>query len=124
MQEDFEKIASLCRHGNYKELEEVVNNQQEYNFTHMINACTESTSGNTLLHISAQNGHKRVAKLLLRNGAEINSQNFHGQTVLHFAFAYGFTDLGEYLVSKGADDSVLNKSGMTCYEGLNLDAIP
>lgn len=123
MQEDFEKVASLCRHGNYNQLEEIINYNAECNFTHMINACTDITSGNTLLHISAQNGHKRVAKLLLRNGAAINTQNSHGQTVLHFAFAYNFTDLGEYLVSKGADDSLLNESGLTCYEGLNPDAI-
>ena len=96
----------------------------DFRFSDMVMSGTESTSGNTLLHISAQNGHKRVAKLLLRNGADLNSQNNNGQTVLHFAFAYGFEDLGNYFISKGADDSVLNKGGLTCYEGLKPDSIP
>jgi hypothetical protein len=37
---------------------------------------------------------------------------------LHFAFGYGYTEAGEYLVKKGADDSIRNKDGLTCYEGL------
>ena len=123
MQVDFEKLVSLCRHGYYNELQSAVDNM-EYNFTHAVNSCSEMSSGNTLLHISAQNGHKRVVKLLLRSGADINAQNNQGQTVLHFAFAFGFNELGEYMISKGADDSILNKSGLTCYEGLSLNDIP
>lgn len=75
-------------------------------------------AGNTLLNISAQNGHKSIIKMLLRRGASLNTQNHKGQTPLHFCFTYGFTDLGNYLVSKGADDTVQNFAGLTCYEGL------
>ena len=30
-----------------------------------------------------------------------------------------YGDLGDYLISKGASDTVVNKQGLTCYEGLD-----
>jgi ankyrin repeat protein len=77
----------------------------------------------TLLHVAAQNGNRRIAKLCLRRGAAVNTQTFNGQTALHYAFGYGFEALGEYLISKGADDSITNKQGLTCYEGLSADEL-
>lgn len=80
-------------------------------------------NGNTLLIIAAQQGSKRIVKFLLRRGADINAQNLLGNTALHFCFQYSFNDLAEYLISKGANDSLLNKDGLTCYEGLNADLV-
>jgi ankyrin repeat protein len=74
--------------------------------------------GNSLLHIVCQNGNRRLVKLCMRRGADLNIRNLNGQTPLHFAFGYGYTELGEYLVQKGADDSICNKDGLTPYEGL------
>lgn len=50
--------------------------------------------GNTALIVAAQNGLKRLIKLLLRRGATINTANHSGNTPLHFAFMYGFESLG------------------------------
>ena len=72
---------------------------------------------------AAQNGNKRIAKLCLRRGANVNLPNNTGQTVLHYAYAYGFEDLAEYLKSKGADDRPKNADGLTCYEGLSMEEI-
>ncbi|KAK1930927.1 OTU domain-containing protein 5-A [Phytophthora citrophthora] len=70
--------------------------------------------GNSLLSIACQNGLKRIVKLALRRGANINSQNNRGNTALHFCFAYGYGDsLGAYLISKGADTTLENDDGMT-----------
>ncbi|KUF90950.1 Histone-lysine N-methyltransferase [Phytophthora nicotianae] len=75
--------------------------------------------GNTLLTIACQNGLKRITKLALRRGANINSQNNRGNTALHFCFAYGYGDsLGAYLISKGADTTIENDDGMVCYYGI------
>ena len=79
--------------------------------------------GNTLLILAAQQGSKRMCKFLLRRGANINSQSLTGNTALHYCYAYGQHDLGVYLKQKGADDSILNQSGLTCYEGLDISAI-
>ncbi|CEG48109.1 Ca2-permeable cation channel OSM-9 and related channels (OTRPC family) [Plasmopara halstedii] len=43
--------------------------------------------GNTPLHYAAEGGHLTLCKLLLANGANINSQNKAGETPLHFAIA-------------------------------------
>ena len=77
--------------------------------------------GNTLVHIAAQQGLKKMCKFLLRRGAEINAVNLQGNTILHYAFYYGFEELGQYLITKGADDSLTNKDGLTCFEGLSSE---
>ncbi len=61
-------------------------------------------------------GKKRVAKMVLRLGADINAQNKRGHTCLHYCFAYNYEELGEYLISKGADETILNELGATCRE--------
>ena len=73
--------------------------------------------GNTLLSIACQNGLKRMAKLVLRRGADINAQNYKGNTPLHFCYTYGYGEtLGAYLASKGADTTLRNHDGMTCHD--------
>ena len=83
----------------------------------------QDNAGNGLLAIACQNGNKRIAKLCLRRGANINQQNLAGQTCLHYCFSYGFEELAEYLMDKGANDSLLNAEGLTCYEGLTQEAV-
>jgi hypothetical protein len=114
----FEELASYVRHSKYREIEELMNSPD---FTMPVDF--QDDTGNTLLLIAAQNGVKRIAKLLLRRGASINKQNMAGQTVLHYAQGYGFMDLFEYFMSKGADDSIKNADGLTCYEGLDLEDV-
>jgi hypothetical protein len=116
--EDFKKVCSLCRHNKFGEVEDMMNHPDW-----SLGMDYQDDAGNTLLHIAAQNGNKRMVKLCLRRGAMLNTQNLNGQTPLHFAFAYGYTDVGEYLVGKGADDSVRNKDGLTCYEGLDAEEV-
>ena len=56
---------------------------------------TTQGQGNTLLLVAGQNGLKRISKMLLRFGANVNAQNERGQTALHFCFSYGFLELAE-----------------------------
>ena len=114
MARDFAKLTSLARHGKFSDVEDMLN-QPDWN----VPIDYSDERGNTLLHIAAQNGSRRIAKLCIRRGAVLNAQNLNGQTCLHFAFGYGFNDLGEYLVSKGCNDAILNKDKLTCYEGLD-----
>jgi len=79
--------------------------------------------GNTLILIACQQGNKRMAKFLLRRGAQINQQNLLGNTVLHYCHAYNNNSLFDYMKSKGADDSITNADGCTAYEGLKKDDV-
>ena len=48
---------------------------------------------------------------LLKNKADINFVNEHGNTPLHYACFWGFSAIGEDLVNFGAYVSVANKYG-------------
>jgi hypothetical protein len=96
--------------------------------------------------VAAQNGHKSIAKLALRFGANINTQNYKGNTALHYCYAFGYVALAgtttttttlarparlltsrrvmnglctEYLISKGANPRIINNFGLTCTQGLD-----
>ena len=108
---DFSHIRSLVRHSK---IDEVRNLLEHPDWNLPIDF--EDENGTTLLHIAAQNGSKRLAKLLLRCGANVNAQTHNGCSPLHFAFGFGYSNLGEYLISIGADDALVNIEGLTCYE--------
>ena len=103
-------IFSYARHGHFKELEKL--------FLEGINPDSKDKFGNTLLIISAQNNNKRILKLCLRYGGQINMQNLMGNTALHFAKEYGYEDIFEYLIKKGADPNIKNLRGIPAFNGL------
>jgi ankyrin repeat protein len=87
---------------------------------------TRDKYGNTLLLLACQQGgvSKRLCKLFLRRGADINAQNYMGNTALHYLMTYNQSPaLAEYMIQRGADDSLLNFDGMTCYEGLSKEDV-
>ncbi len=78
--------------------------------------------GNTLLHIAAQNGNLRIAKLLIDKGANPNHQNNQGQTPGHFAVAYQFYEFASWLFDEdggNGNDLITNIWGLGPYDGLN-----
>ena len=103
-------IFSYARHGHYKELEKL--------FLEGINPDSKDKFGNTLLIISAQNNNKRILKICLRYGAQINMQNIMGNTALHFAKEYGYDDIFNYLIKKGANPEIKNLRGVPARCGL------
>ena len=109
---DVTDIFSVCRHNKVHRVNELLDQGLPVNVS-------DPGHGNTLLIIAAQNGLKKMAKAVLRRGADINKVNHQGNTPLHFCFEYGYGDtLGAYLISKGADTSILNYDGYSCYDGL------
>jgi len=111
---------SRARHGKGRELATLLGGG-------VVNPRARDAAGNTLLHTAAQNNSRTACKAVLRatdfastppTSEVLNAQNSGGQTALHFAFAYGYHALGEYLLSLGADETLLNGSGLCCYEGL------
>lgn len=103
-------IFSYARHGHYENLEKL--------FLMGINPDSKDIHGNTLLIIAVQNNNKRILKLCLRYGAQINMQNLMGNTALHFAKEYGYNNIYEYLIQKGADPKIKNLRGIEAQYGL------
>lgn len=109
-EEELTNLWAKIRNNRYHQVEEL--------FSSGVPAAVKDENGNTALHISCQNGSKRMVKVCLRWGANINSTNKQGQTPLHFCFAYNYDKVAAYLISKGADDTKLNHFGYSCYDGL------
>ena len=112
-------IFSFARHGRVEEIERLLNRG--------VPVDVRDEFGNTLLIIACQQGNKRVAKSVLRRGANINARNTKGNTPLHYCFHFGYVSgsvlpccfvsrrssppcavwsvqgdsLGQYLISKG-----------------------
>uniref|UniRef100_A0A7S4L0K1 Uncharacterized protein n=1 Tax=Guillardia theta TaxID=55529 RepID=A0A7S4L0K1_GUITH len=108
--DDLKTLFSRARHGRYKEVEALLDSG--------LSPDLRDEFGNTVLIIAAQNGNKRITKICLRRGANINAQNFRGQTSLHYCYAFGYMELGSYLESKGANPKIRNEFGLDCYEGI------
>lgn len=66
-----------------------------------------STGGRTPLHLAAEYGHKEIASLLLRKGAQADSGNWSDKTALHYAAEKGHIKIIELLLSKGANVNAL-----------------
>jgi hypothetical protein len=94
---EFAALCSLVRHGRYRDLEDTLNNPD---WTLPIDYVDES--GNTLLMVACQNGNRRIVKLCLRRGSQINKQNLNGNSCLHFAFGYGFGKFAFLMTSKAS----------------------
>jgi ankyrin repeat protein len=109
--EDVKEIFQSTRHGRASEVTQLLEKGVPVN--------VKDKFGNTILAVACQNGLKKLAKIALRRGADINSKNYKGNTPLHFCYTYGYGDtLGTYLISKGADPDIRNHSGHVCYDGL------
>ena len=72
----------------------------------------------TPLHLACKAGHKKLVQLLIRSGAEVNSQDQNSDSPLHIASRHGRSDLVSWLLTKQADPTLKNKNGLTaCEEG-------
>ena len=110
-EQDVEDIFSYARHGRCADIERLLDRGIPIN--------VRDHFGNTMLTIACQNGNKRVAKCVLRRGADINAKNQKGNTPLHYCFHYGYGDtLGQYLISKGADSAARNNTGKPTWDGI------
>jgi ankyrin repeat protein len=109
--EHVQDIFSLARHNRIREVTALLDRG--------IPVDIQDKFGNTILIVASQNGLKRMAKLALRRGCDIDARNLKGNTALHFCHAYGYgAGLGAYLVDKGADESARNLAGFLPHEGL------
>lgn len=103
-------IFSYARHNKFAEIETL--------FIEGLNPDSKDQNGNTILIIAAQNDNKRIVKLALRYGAQINMQNSMGNTALHFASEYKYINISNYLIQKGADPNLTNLRGIKAKDGI------
>jgi hypothetical protein len=111
MDRSYTVLFSFVRHNRYEAVESMLAQDGEL-------LQVKDDAGNGLLHIAAQNNHRRIGKLLLKLRSDVDAKNARGNTPLHYAYAYGYSQLAEFLVTVGADESVQNVAGLVPSEGL------
>jgi hypothetical protein len=71
--------------------------------------------GNTPLILATIVGWRKAIKILIRNGSDLNCQNYKGNTCCHYAFILpNYTDIQRYFYRKKADLTILNEKNFTC----------
>jgi ankyrin repeat protein len=60
-----------------------------------VNAC--DSEGMTALHFASKNGHIKIVKRLLANGAEVNAENNYGFTPIALAAKECYVDVAKAL---------------------------
>ncbi len=68
---------------------------------------------NRALLVSALIGHQEIAKILLDNGAEVDTRADDGRTPLMLAAGKGDNDFVAFLLKAGADPTLTDKTGAT-----------
>lgn len=80
---------------------------------------SDPKTGNTTMHIAAQNGHISLVQHLLENKANVNAQNLKGNTPLHMSVEYDMYKMTRLLRIGGAKDNIVNKEGSRAIFGLS-----
>jgi len=66
-----------------------------------------------LLHLASRNGHEKIVKLLLDNGANIEATNHDTETALHVAVGKTYKGVVTLLLAYGANTEAKNMRGKT-----------
>jgi ankyrin repeat protein len=73
----------------------------------------DANSQRRALQLAAQNGFKAVAEILIANKTDVNAPGADGNTALHSAADFGRAALVELLLANGAKANITNEAGIT-----------
>ncbi|KAM9320854.1 receptor-interacting serine/threonine-protein kinase 4 [Gastrophryne carolinensis] len=80
------------------------------------NLNAQTSDGRTPLHLAAQRGHYRVARILVELGCNVNIPNAQLKTPLHIAAETGHTSTARLLIHHGANLEALTMEGYTALD--------
>lgn len=88
-------------HGYSKIVDLLLENGAGINL--LASSTTDETGGVTPVYLAAEGGHLKIARKLVRAGADINTQRSDGVSPLTSATVHGRDDMAIYLIKSGAD---------------------
>jgi ankyrin repeat protein len=83
--------------------------------------CLDEKTGNTPIHIAAQNGFLAIVQMLIDHKCNLNVKNKKGNTAMHMAIAYDYFETVDALLQNGADPTITNDAGFEASRGLEND---
>ena len=107
-----EKLAQAISKNQPDAIRELLNRRQQRG---RVNEQQPST-GSTPLSNAALYGHKDIAEILIRRGADVNGTNRDGNTPLHVAAFLCRADIVKLLLEKGASPTKDNRRGESAIE--------
>jgi len=69
--------------------------------------------GETLLMVSAREGHEEIVKTLVPKGADVNAKSKKGHSAMTYSSRYGHLSIVQYLLNHGAEVNIANNNGWT-----------
>jgi hypothetical protein len=115
-------IFKQIRHGRVHETAALLSSERDACESNCESKNARDKFGNAPLIVAAQNNRKRIMKLLVKSGVDLNSWNLEGNTALHYAYAYGHWEVAEYLTRRGADENARNNKGEAPIDAVRGDA--
>lgn len=94
---------SAVRHNQFEALEKLLRD-----FPSLVDAVDQTNKGNSLLHVACSNGYARIAKLLIRFGANVDLANGDGNSPLHLSYQYGRNSIVSILIAANANENTRN----------------
>ena len=116
----YEKHMELHK-GVFCNAYELVENSLNTNKELDINALYDE--GYTLLHLAAQNGHLKICKLLIENGADVNAKDKFGLTPFQIATLNNKPEICELLINNGVNVNAKDYKNMTPLDYAKSDEI-
>ncbi|KAK7952734.1 uncharacterized protein PG986_008462 [Apiospora aurea] len=117
---DYEPVSSYFRSVIFDARKGVVGHLAEagdkrllkvYCATERLDFRSLERSGKSPLLFAADRGHRKVAQILIDNGADINAPNSVGDTPLHIALKGGDIDMARLLIKQGANINAPDRGG-------------
>lgn len=119
IEEHENKILASKQQSNYQlicnKMEQARFSEQEAQAIQNPNEVTLNFS-RTLLHCAVIGKQVAVIRALLKNGADLNAQDYDEETVLHLAARSGDLEVIKILVQSGVDRDIVNIDDLTAYD--------
>lgn len=106
LNDQFQAIHHAVLRGDLPAVKEMLDIDQDVNAASRVYEVTP-------LHMAAQIGTVEMARILIRRGAKLDTQDSGGNTPLHYAALAGRPEMLELLLKNGADSRIRSISGYT-----------
>ena len=108
---EHESVLHIAASENFLKLSEIILDYAEQPHMNIRNLNMQ-----TPLHVACYKGNLKIAQLLARSGADLNSIDKDGNTPLHLASISGHGTIVSWLLSRGPNILIKNNSGKTAEE--------